>query len=172
MNLYNKKHYAMISLTYSAGLRISELLNMRISDIDSKRMLIRIRQAKGNKDRQVVLSPKMLNILRDYYIHFKPKDYLFEGQKLEGEPENVSKPYSSKSVQNIVKRAVAKAGIHKHVTPHTLRHSYATHLYEAGVNLRSIQVLLEHNSSKTTEIYTHVSKVHLQGIKSPIDDIL
>jgi len=168
----NKKHFAIVSLIYSGGLRISELLNMKIKDIDSKRMLIMIRQGKGNKDRQVMLSQKMLSILREYYMFYRPKNFLFEGQLQEGEPENLSKPYSSQSVQKIIKRATNSAGILKHVTPHTLRHSYATHLYEAGVNLRSIQVLLGHNSSKTTEIYTHVSQVHLRDIKSPIDDIL
>lgn len=158
----NKKHYAMISLIYSAGLRISELLNLKIRDIDSKRMIITVRQAKGKKDRQVMLSAKMLSILRIYYQLYKPKDYLFEGQVQKGDPKKLSKPYSSQSVQKILKRALRSSGIRKHATPHTLRHSFATHLYESGVNLRSIQVLLGHNSSKTTEIYTHVSKLHLQ----------
>lgn len=171
-NIQNKKHHAMISLIYSAGLRISELLNLRIKDIDSNRMVITIKQGKGKKDRQVVLSPKMLQILRRYYIFYKPKDYLFEGQRKKGDHSNLSRKYSSKSVQNILKRALKNTGIKKHATPHTLRHSYATHLYEAGVDLRSIQVLLGHNSSKTTEIYTHVSNRHIQNIKSPIDDII
>ena len=168
----NIKHHTMISIIYSAGLRISELLNLKISDIDSNRMVIRIRLAKGRKDRQVVLSPKILDLLRTYYLQYKPKDFLFEGQVQKGDSVDLSRQYSSKSVQNVLKRALKSAGIIKHATPHTLRHSYATHLYESGVDLRSIQVLLGHSSSKTTEIYTHVSKIHLQKIKSPIDDIL
>jgi integrase/recombinase XerD len=168
----NNKHYAMISLIYSAGLRISELLNLKIGDIDSKRMIIHIKQSKGRKDRYATLSGKLLQVLRTYYVQYRPKDYLFEGQVQAGDPDELSRPYSSKSVQNILKRAVHQAGIRKNVTPHTLRHSYATHLYESGVNLRNIQVLLGHTSSKTTEIYTHVSKHQIDKIKSPIDDII
>ena len=157
----NIKHKCILALLYSAGLRRSELLNLKLSDIDSKRMLIRIRKAKGNKDRNTLLSQKLLLDLRKYFIEWRPKEYLFEGQ-------NGGK-YSGKSVANIVKRAASKAGITKKVSPHTLRHSFATHLLEAGTNLRYIQSLLGHNSSRTTEIYTKVANNHLKTIKSPFD---
>jgi len=149
-------------LIYSVGLRRSELLNLHISDIDSERMVINIRGAKGKKDRISLLSSNMLNMLRDYYKKFKPVNYLFEG------PDNSK--YSSTSVSNILKKATAKAGINKKVTPHMLRHSFATHLLEQGTDLRYIQELLGHSSSKTTEIYTHVSKRAIDKIKNPIDE--
>ena len=168
--LSNNKHYAMIALIYSCGLRISELLNLKIGDIDSDRMIIRIDESEGRKDRNVTLSEKMLKVLREYYKMYKPKFYLFEGQC--SATDETPPKYSSQSVQKILKRALKSAGILKNATPHTLRHSYATHLYEAGVDLRSIQVLLGHSSSKTTEIYTHVSTLHLKNIKSPLDDII
>jgi site-specific recombinase XerD len=158
----NIKHKSILMLIYSAGLRRSELLNLHISDIDSERMVINIRGAKGKKDRISLLSGNMLNMLRDYYKKFKPVKYLFEG------PGNSK--YSSTSVSNILKKATAKAGINKKVTPHMLRHSFATHLLEQGTDLRYIQELLGHSSSKTTEIYTHVSKRAIDKIKNPIDD--
>lgn len=158
----NIKHKSILMLIYSAGLRRSELLNLHISDIDSERMVINIRGAKGKKDRISLLSSNMLNMLRDYYKKFKPVNYLFEG------PDNSK--YSSTSVSNILKKATAKAGINKKVTPHMLRHSFATHLLEQGTDLRYIQELLGHSSSKTTEIYTHVSKRAIDKIKNPIDE--
>lgn len=123
----NKKHKSILMLIYSAGLRRSELLNIRISDIDSERIVINIRGAKGKKDRISLLSNNMLNLLREYYKEFKPVNYLFEG------PDNSK--YSSTSVSNILKKAAAKAGINKKVTPHMLRHSFATHLLEQGTDL-------------------------------------
>lgn len=160
----NLKHKTMLSLIYSCGLRRSELLHLKPADIDSRRDIILIRQSKGKKDRIVPLSPKILEMLRTYYITFKPTTWLFEGQ-IAGEP------YSEKTLQSILKQALQKAGICKPATLHWLRHSYATHLLESGTDLRYIQELLGHNSSKTTEIYTHVSTKSLQQIKSPFDDL-
>lgn len=146
----NIKHKSIISLLYSSGLRRSEVINLKIVDIDSKRMLIKVCGAKGFKDRFTVLTPTMLQLLRTYYNAHKPKEYLFEG--------TYNSQYSSSSVLNVVTKAALKAGILKRVTPHMLRHSFATHLLESGTSLRHIQLLLGHNSSKTTEIYTHVAK--------------
>ena len=160
----NIKHKAMLSLIYSCGLRRSELLKQKPSDVDSKRGILIIRQSKGKKDRIAPLSLKIIDMLRDYYKAYKPKNFLFEGQ-YEGEQ------YSEKSLQSILKQAVAKTGINKPVTLHWLRHSYATHLLESGTDLRYIQEILGHKSSKTTEIYTHVSTKSLQKIKSPFDDL-
>lgn len=160
----NQKHKTMLSLIYSCGLRRSELLNLMPNDIDSKRGIIIIRQAKGKKDRIVPLSEKILAMLREYYLKHKPKTWLFEGQ-------TPNTPYDERSLASVLKQALAKAGIKKPVTLHWLRHSYATHLLEAGTDLRYIQELLGHNSSKTTEIYTHVSTQHIQKIKSPFDDL-
>lgn len=158
----NLKHKCILMLLYSAGLRRSELLNLDPTDIDSKRMIIRINGSKGKKDRISLLSDNLLNLLRQYYKEYRPQKYLFEGQ-------NGGK-YSPTSVANILKNVAIKAGIRKNVTPHMLRHSFATHLLEQGTDLRYIQELLGHNSSKTTEIYTHVSKKAIDKIKNPIDD--
>lgn len=160
----NVKHKTMLSLIYSCGLRCSELLQLKPEDIDSKRNIVLIKQAKGKKDRITPLSPKILVLLRMYYQLYKPKTYLFEGQ----EPGSI---YSAKSLQGVLKQALEKAQIQKPVTLHWLRHSYATHLLENGTDLRYIQELLGHNSSRTTEIYTHVSTKNLQQIKSPFDDL-
>ena len=155
------KHKAMLATLYSAGLRMGELLNLRIGDIDSDRMQIWVREGKGVKDRLTVLSPMLLKVLRSYFVQYRPKTYLFEGAD--------GKPYSGSSVRKVLQRAVKRANIHKAVRPHTLRHSFATHLLENGTNLRCIQVLLGHTSAKTTEIYTHVSTKVLEEIKSPLD---
>jgi integrase/recombinase XerD len=160
----NIKHKTMLSLIYSCGLRRSELLNLKPTDIDSKRGIVIIRQSKGKKDRIAPLSSKILEMLREYYIGFKPKTWLFEGQ-------NIGEQYSEQSLQSVLKQALQKVGNTKPVTLHWLRHSYATHLLESGTDLRYIQELLGHNSSKTTEIYTHVSTKSLQQIKSPFDDL-
>ncbi len=157
----NKKHKCIISIIYSAGLRRSEVLNIRPEDIDSNRMLIKITGGKGKKDRYSLLSVKLLDDLRIYYREYKPKKWLFEGQNKE--------KYSAESVGSILKKALLKSGIKKKVTPHTLRHSFATHLLEQGTDLRYIQELLGHSNSKTTEIYTHVSNKELGKIKSPLD---
>lgn len=158
----NIKHRAMLSLIYSCGLRCGELLNLKPEHIDSKRGLVIIKQAKGRKDRIVPLSIKVLEMLRTYYKTYMPVNYLFEGQ-------HKGEKYDERSLQNVLKQSLAKTGIRKPVTLHWLRHSYATHLLENGTDLRYIQELLGHNSSKTTEIYTHVSTKSIQNIVSPID---
>jgi integrase/recombinase XerD len=160
----NLKHKAMLSMIYSCGLRRSELLNLKPNDIDSKRNVVIIRQSKGKKDRITPLSPKILELLRDYYKEYSPKTYLFEGQE-----KNTQ--YSARSLEEVLKKSIKLATINKPVTLHWLRHSYATHLLESGTDLRYIQELLGHNSSKTTEIYTHVSTKNIQQIKSPFDDL-
>ena len=160
---YNLRHKTLLSLIYSGGFRLGEALNLKLCDIDSERMLIHIKSAKGKKDRYTLLSQKALLIMREYYRVYAPKVYLFEGPKGER--------YSSRSVQNVVKIAVARAGVKKHITPHSLRHSFATHLLENGTDLRYIQNLLGHNSPKTTMIYTHVSEMAVQKIRNPFDMI-
>lgn len=160
----NLKHRIMLSLIYSCGLRCGELLALKPIHIDSKRNIILIQNAKGKKDRIVPLSPKILVMLRDYYTQYRPTTYLFEG-KISGIA------YDSRSLQQVLKKALEKLGITKPVTLHWLRHSYATHLLESGTDLRYIQELLGHNSSKTTEIYTHVSTKSIQQIKSPFDEL-
>ena len=159
----NLKHKAILSLIYSSGLRLGELINLKVHDIDSNRMLIIIKQGKGKKDRVSLLSPKVLDLLREYFKKYKPKDYLFEGQ--------FGEQYSPTSVQKVFTVAKQKAGIKKKATVHTLRHSFATHLLEHGTDLRYIQSLLGHESPKTTEIYTHVTKRGLDKIKSPFDNL-
>ena len=160
----NVKHKTMLSLVYACGLRRSELLNLKPSDIDSKRHLLIIRQGKGKKDRVVPISDKMIEMLRGYYKMYRPKVWLFEGQKM-------GEQYSEASIQKVLHNALVIADIKKPVTLHWLRHSYATHLLESGTDLRFIQELLGHKSSKTTEIYTHVTEKSLQKIKSPFDDL-
>lgn len=148
----NIKHRCILSLLYSAGLRRQELIDLKISDIDSKRMLIIITQGKGRKDRVTVLSEKVLVDLRVYFKEYQPRFYLFEGKP--------GSKYGVTSIRKILIRACEKSRMTKNVTPHMLRHSFATHLLEAGTDLRYIQNLLGHNSSKTTEIYTRVSLQH------------
>ena len=160
----NIKHRAMLSLIYACGLRRSELLNLKPADVDSKRGILLIKQAKGKKDRIAPISEKIIELLRQYYKSYKPQTWLFEGQ-------TKGKQYSEKSLENVLKQALQKANIIKPVSLHWLRHSYATHLLESGTDLRFVQELLGHNSSKTTEINTHVSSKSLQKIKSPFDDL-
>jgi integrase/recombinase XerD len=160
----NQKHRTMLSLIYACGLRRSELLNLKPADVDSGRHLLIIRNSKGKKDRVVPISDKVIGILREYYVKFRPKMWLFEGQ-------NAGENYSEESLAKVLKHAVSCTGILKPVTLHWLRHSFATHLLESGTDLRYIQELLGHKSSKTTEIYTHVTEKSLQKIKSPFDDL-
>lgn len=160
----NIKHSTMLSLIYACGLRRSELLNLKPFDVNSKRGLLLIRNAKGNKDRVVPITLKIIEMLREYFRLYKPKVWLFEGNA-------PGERYSEQSLQSILKQALEKANITKPVTLHWLRHSYATHLLESGTDLRYIQELLGHRSSKTTEIYTHVSSHYLERIKSPYDDL-
>ena len=159
----NLKHKAILMTIYSAGLRVSELTNLRIKDIDSNRMQIRVEQAKGKKDRYTLLGDKTLEILRKYVAEYKPKEWLFEG--VNGER------YSTSSIQANLKIAVEKTDIKKRITVHTLRHSFATHLLEAGTDIRYIQSLLGHSSGKTTEIYTHITTKGFEQIKSPLDKL-
>jgi integrase/recombinase XerD len=160
----NNKHQAMLSLIYACGLRRGELLNLTLKDIQSDRNLLLIRQAKGKKDRVIPISSKLIELLRNYYKEWKPKTWLFEGQF-------PNTPYSAKSLESVLKQSLTKAKIGKPVSLHWLRHSYATHLLENGTDLRYIQELLGHKSSKTTEIYTHVSTSIIKMIKSPFDDL-
>ena len=156
---YNLKHLTILAVIYSCGLRVSELINIKINDIDNNRMVIHIRKGKGNKDRQVQLTNQVLELLRKYYKKFLPVNYLIAGQ-------NGGK-YSTTSIQKIIKNSALKAGIYKKVTPHTLRHSFATHLLENGTDIRYIQTILGHSDIKTTQIYTHVSNAHLKNIQNP-----
>ena len=160
----NLKHRAMLSMIYACGLRSGELLKLRPSDIHSDRQLVIIRQAKGKKDRMVPLSVRILEMLRDYYKAYRPTVFLFEGQ-VKGEA------YDERSLQNVMKNAVKKAGIHKPATLHWLRHSYATHLLESGTDIRFIKELLGHESLLTTMRYTHVSLRNITQIRSPLDDL-
>ncbi|MBL6868976.1 MAG: tyrosine-type recombinase/integrase [Flavobacteriales bacterium] len=160
---YNLKHLTILAVIYSCGLRVSELINIKINDIDNNRMVIHIRKAKGNKDRQVQLTNQLLELLRKYYKKYLPLNYLIVGQ-------NGGK-YSTTSIQKIIKNSSLKAGIYKKVTPHTLRHSFATHLLENGTDIRYIQTILGHSDIKTTQIYTHVSNAHLKNIQNPSDNL-
>ena len=164
--LANKKHKAMLFTAYSSGLRVSEIVNLKISDIDSKRMQILVQRAKGKKDRYVNLSPVLLDILREYIKQVKPKPnvYLFES-------EQTFTAYPTRTVQQIFTNAKHKAGIRKEVGIHSLRHSFATHLLDKGTDIRYIKDLLGHFNLKTTERYLHVSKKQLVNIISPFDDL-
>ncbi|SMO71619.1 Site-specific recombinase XerD [Saccharicrinis carchari] len=159
----NIKHKSLMALIYSCGLRRSEVINLKCEDIDSKRMLIKIRGAKGKKDRYIPLSGGVLDLLRRHYKEERPSVWLFQGQK--------GGQYSPTSIVNAIKNAAARAKVKKRVYPHILRHSFATHHLEQGTDLRFIQVWLGHESSKTTEIYTHVSQNIFGNFKNPIDDM-
>jgi integrase/recombinase XerD len=162
-SIANIKHKCILSLIYSGGLRRSEVLNLKKEDIDSGRMLLKVRGGKGKKDRYTTLSEKVLELLREYYREYRPKGFLFEG------PEG--RQYSATSIQNILKKSANKAGIKKRVHIHMLRHSFATHLLEQGTNLRLIQQLLGHESIKTTEIYTHITNADINKITNPFDNL-
>ena len=160
---HNIKHKTILSVIYGCGLRISECINLKVEDIDSANMRVWVRNAKGKKDRITLLFPTLLAQLRAYYTIYRPQQWLFEGVQ--------GKPYSTSSISQVFKRSKKKAGVNIPATVHTLRHSFATHLLDAGTNLRYIQKLLGHNSSKTTEIYTHVSTTNLINIISPFEMI-
>lgn len=165
MEMKNLKHKALLVVAYSAGLRVSEVVRLKITDINSDRMQIFIARAKGKKDRLVTLSTFALTVLRDYFALYRPKDFLFEGQ----EPGTC---YSTRSAQDIFKDAYKKLGLPKHASFHSLRHSFATHLLENGTDIKFIQEILGHNDINTTLRYTHVSKKSLQIIESPLDKII
>jgi integrase/recombinase XerD len=160
----NLKHKAILMITYSSGLRISEAARLKITDIDSKRMMVRIQQGKGGKDRYSILSHTALECLRQYWRKYRPKEWLFEGNK--GTHISIS------SIRQIFWDAKKRAGITKPASVHTLRHSFATHLVEAGTNLHHVQLLLGHRSPTTTTVYLHVSKVNLAQVTSPLDRAL
>jgi integrase/recombinase XerD len=162
-SITNLKHCAIISTIYSCGLRISEAVNLKINDIDSSAMTVKIVNAKGRNDRIIMLSEKLLSLLREYFKEYKPKIYLFEGQKGE--------QYSTRSIQQIFNNAVKKVGIKKKVTVHSLRHSFASHLLDNGTDIRFIQELLGHKHLSTTQIYTHINPASVKKIKSPFDNI-
>ena len=157
----NLKHRCILATMYSAGLRVGELLALRVADIDSDRMVIAVRGGKGDKDRYLPLAQNLLSLLRAYYKKYKPQDLLFEGQK--------GGQYSATSVNQILKKGLNRAGIKKNLSSHNLRHSYATHLLENGTDIRVIQELLGHNNIKTTMIYTHIAKPSLLNVTSPLD---
>jgi site-specific recombinase XerD len=158
------KHRAIVMTLYAGGLRVSEALHLRLSDIDSQRGVIRIEQGKGRKDRYVPLSPILLAILREYWKIFRPKTWLFPNP-------HEDKPLVTRTIWEVVRKASVAAGIRKKVRTHSLRHAFATHLMDKGVNIRIIQTLLGHRSLRTTELYTHVSKASLLDTKSPLDDL-
>jgi len=158
----NLKHRCILMTIYSGGLRRSELINLKVTDIDSQRMLIKVCGAKGKKDRYTLLSERLIIELRQYYKVYLPRQWLFEGQE--------GGPYSATSIERVFRDAVGRAGIRKYVTPHSLRHSFATHLLEQGTNLRYIQELLGHSSTKTTQIYTRVASNALMKIRNPLDN--
>ena len=160
----NLKHNTMLKLSYGMGLRVSEIVNLKICDIDSRSMMVFIARAKGKKDRYANLPESVLGQLRDYFKEFRPREYLFEGQ--------YGGQYSCRSVQMVFKNSLERAGVNKKVGIHSLRHSFATHLLERGTDLRLIQDLLGHKDIKTTLLYTHISDKSLQKVKSPLDDML
>jgi len=160
----NIKHKAILTLTYCSGLRISEVACPKITDIDSKRMMLHIRQGKGGKDRYTILSQTALECLREYWRQYHPKEWLFEGQ-------NEDTYLCLTSIRQIFLAAKKRAGIAKPASPHTLRHSFATHLIEAGTSLHHVQLLLGHRSPTTTTVYLHVSRLNLAQVTSPLDNI-
>lgn len=159
----NLKHRCLLQLLYAGGLRISEAVNLKLTDIKSERNLLLIRGGKGQKDRTTLLSQRLLQSLREYYKVYRPKVWLFEGQG--------GGQYTAESIRNVFRACKEKAGVKTKATPHTLRHSFATHLLEQGTDLRYIQSLLGHRSSKTTEIYTHITTYALEKITSPLDNL-
>jgi len=160
----NLKHRAILTITYSAGLRISETAHLKVSDIYSKRMMVRVQQGKGGNDRYSILSQTALECLRQYWRAYRPKEWLFEGQKEDAH-------ICISSIRQIFLEAKERAGITKPASPHTLRHSFATHLIEAGTSLHHVQLLLGHRSPTTTTVYLHVSRMNLAQVTSPLDSI-
>lgn len=158
----NFKHRAILMTAYAAGLRLSEVVALRAEDIDSRRMVLRVRQGKGHKDREVMLSPRLLDVLRLYWRVVRPAGYLFPGR----DPD---RPLSHSAVQRACRAALRRSGLTKRISPHSLRHSFATHLLEAGTDVRTIQILLGHSHLSTTARYTHISAARLHGTTSPLD---
>lgn len=165
LSIANLKHQALLLLAYSGGLRVSEVVNLKVSDINSQRMQIFVAKAKGKKDRIVPLSASLLPLLRDYYKIYRPKNWLFEGATKDAQ-------YTVRSAQLVFKQAFKLLNLPEHFSFHSLRHSYATHLLENGTDIKYIQELLGHNDIRTTQRYTHVSIKDLTKIESPLDKII
>ena len=161
-SVVNLKHRALLSTAYATGARLSELIHLRVSDIDGSRRLVRIEQGKGRKDRYVMLSSRLRTILREYWVAYRPDGWLFPG-------EDPTKPLCPTSVQKLLQKTRLKAGLTKPVTCHGLRHGFATHLLEGGTDIRTVQVLLGHRSLSSTQQYLHVAKNFLRKTKSPLD---
>jgi site-specific recombinase XerD len=164
----NLMHRTMLMTLYATGLRRAELCHLKVTDIDSERMVIHVHQGKGSRDRDVLLTPKLLETLREYWRWMKPKTYLFPGMVNNWRADV---PITEKIVWAAVDEAAKQAGIKKHISPHTLRHSFATHMLEAGADLRTIQVLLGHSKLEHSTVYLHLSRRHLQAIPSPLEAI-
>jgi len=161
----NLKHKTILCLMYSTGVRVGEVINLKICDIDNSRMIINVRDAKGGKDRQVTLDPTLLELLRIYYKEYRPQEYLFNGQ-------NNAPRYSERSISEFLQKYASLAGIKKRVHPHLIRHCYATHLLEAGTDMSILQRLLGHSTIKTTQIYGHISHNMISKITTPLQFIL
>lgn len=161
-SISNPKHKAILMTTYGGGLRASEVAHLKVTDVDSKNMTIRVDQAKGKKDRYTLLSQKNLNVLREYWSYYHPHDWLFPGNP-------INNPISTRSIQRVFEKAKDKVGIKKPVSVHTLRHCFATHLLEQGISLYHIQHLLGHSNPKTTNIYIHLTRRDILSVKSPLD---
>jgi site-specific recombinase XerD len=158
----NLKHRAILMTAYAGGLRVSEVTHLRVTDVDAQRMMLRVEQGKGRQDRYVMLSHKLLAVLREYWKTYKTRHWLFTGQ-------NPERPLTRAAVHKFFRKARLKAGITKNVSVHSLRHAFATHLLESGVNIRKIQLLLGHRSLRSTQIYTHVAQDYLEETPSPLD---
>ncbi|MCP4160878.1 MAG: tyrosine-type recombinase/integrase [Deltaproteobacteria bacterium] len=161
----SKRDKTIVYLLYSAGLRVSELVNLKVSDLDSKRMVINIHQGKGRKDRNVMLAENLLEVLKQYWLESRPEAYLFPGKV----PGN---PLTREAINNLLKKYASMAGITKNVSPHTMRHCFATHMLEDGANIRVIQLLLGHKNVSTTIVYTHVARNYIEKTPSPLDTLL
>jgi len=164
----NLLDYAMLTTLYATGVRRTELIRLKTEDVDSQRMIVHIRQGKGNRDRDVPLTPKLLETLREYWRWMKPKTYLFPGMV---DNWRADKPLTPKCVWTAVRDAAKRAGIKKRVSPHTLRHSWATHLLENGTDIRTIQLLLGHAELEATTVYLHLSRRHLQAVVNPLETL-
>jgi integrase/recombinase XerD len=164
----NLLHYAILMTLYATGLRRAEVCRLKVANIDSQRMVLHVRQGKGKRDRDLPITPKLLETLREYWRWMKPKTYLFPGMNKNWRTD---KPISSKAIYIIVRDAAKRAGITKPVSPHCLRHSWATHLLESGEDLRKIQLLLGHSDLETTSVYLHLSERHLHSVANPVETI-
>jgi site-specific recombinase XerD len=160
----NLKHRTLLSMSYATGMRLSEVLHLRVSDIDSQRRTVRVEQGKGRKDRYVMLADRLLGELREYVKQYQPKDWLFPGQR-------PGTPLSSSAAQIVFRCAVERIGLKKPVSFHSMRHAFATHLLESGADIRRVQVLLGHRSVTSTQVYTHVATDYLKTTKSPYDSL-